>query len=161
MRTLLCIAASTATVLLLPWPASASAGEGEIILLREVPPRIAYREATPGPVISKVNASPRQQVINALDGTTAGRELSDDEFAQVGTGKPALGGDGPISTLPAALGSAGLNLGGGTIAGGASANLGGMNALIGAGAGAVGQATQGIGRTVNGMLGSMPAGVTQ
>jgi hypothetical protein len=112
-------------------------------------------------VISKVNASPRQQVINALDGTTAGRELSDDEFAQVGTGKPALGGDGPISTLPAALGSAGLNLGGGTIAGGASANLGGMNALIGAGAGAVGQATQGIGRTVNGMLGSMPAGVTQ
>lgn len=143
-------------------PCIAGAGEGEIIILREVSPRVAYRESQPGPVISKANASPRQQVLDALDGAASGRELSDDEFALVGTGKPAGGGNSPIAAISGTLGAAGASGGGTTAPGGASGVLGGMNALIGAaGGGTVGRATQDIGKTVNSMVGSMPAGVTQ
>lgn len=160
MKTLLFIAASTATVLLTP--GSTSAGEGEIILLREVPPRVAYRQAPPGPVISKANASPRQQVVDALDGTAAGRELTDDEFAQVGAGTPGVGANNPTAAMPATLGSVGVHGGGSTVPGGASGVLGGMNALIGgAGGGAVGRATQDLGKNISGMLGSLPAGATK
>ncbi len=157
MKTLLSIVTLTSLLV----PGIAGADKGEIIILREVPPRIAYREAPPGPVISKANASPRQQVIDALDGATSGRELTDDEFALVGAGKPATGANSPIAAMSGTLATGGAN-GGGTAPGGASGVLGGMNALIGAGGGgAVGRATQDIGKNVNGMLGSMPVGVTQ
>lgn len=145
-------------------PCIAGADEGEIIILREVSPRVAYREAQPGPVISKANVSPRQQVLDALDGAASGRELTDDEFALVDTGKPADGGNSPIAAISGTLDAAGARAGGGgtTAPGGASGVLGGMNALIGAaGGGTVGRATQDIGKTVNSMVGSMPAGVTQ
>ena len=136
-------------------PCVAGADKGEIIILREVPPRVAYREAPPGPVVSKANASPRQQVLDALDGATSGRELTDDEFALVGTGKPAGGGNSPVAAISGTLGAAG---GGGTVPGGASGVLGGMNALIGAaGGGAVVRATQDIGKTVNSVLGNLQA----
>ncbi len=159
MKTLLGLAAAS----LLASPGPAAAGEGEIVLLREVPPRIAYREAPPGPVISKANASPRDQVLGSLGEAGIGRELTDEEFAQVGVGKPVAGGNGPVGAVPATLGSAGIGGGGaGQAPGGVTGVLGGMNTLIGgAGGGAVGRATQDLGKNIGGMLGSLPAGATK
>lgn len=157
MKDILFVIAGIATVGIAPL--TAGAGEGEIIILREVPPRPAYRQGVPGPVVSKVNASPSQQVFDGLEGTAAFRELSDEEIALIGGEQGLAGTVRTMGVTPATLHSLGVRTGG-LVPGGASGVLGGMNALIGGAGvgGSVSQATQGIDKTVNGMLGSLPIG---
>jgi|GEM_PF-2933349 len=118
-------------------------GEGEIVIIRQVPPRIAYREAPPGPAVS-VEASPRRQVYDALElqngrvgstqGLLVGQELSEAEIAAISSSIPH-GNDigGPVfeslanpsggAVSPLAQGAAGARTGLSGIGGGAAAGI--------------------------------------
>lgn len=77
----------------LAWYATAAhADDSEIVLMREVPPRVAYRTAAPGPVSAGVVlTSPAARVVDAASGVRrpaglAESELSDAEAAGVAGG---------------------------------------------------------------------------
>lgn len=72
---------------------AAHADESEIVLMREVPPRVAYRPAAPGPVSAGVTlTSPAARVVDAASGVgspvtgLAESELSDAEAAGIAGG---------------------------------------------------------------------------
>lgn len=67
--------------------ANALHAEGDVVVHREVPSRIATRSAEPGPVVA-VEASPRSRVVQSLDISTTrsnsiSRELGDKDFAML------------------------------------------------------------------------------
>lgn len=131
---------------------------GEIVLLRDVAARPAYRMQPPGTALI-ANPSPRREVTNAL-GVDGMDELSDADYAAMESGvanlRPAAGHGRTVveqvtggvlgSTLGRADGEAG------TFAGGQ------LSRTIGGPMGAVGGATRGIGDQVRGALAQFPLG---
>jgi len=131
---------------------SAMAGDGVVVLQREVPVRPAIREGNPGRATS-VDVSPDDKVKAAVNGSKSSlksTELGDAEFATVSTGTPqALGtetnGAGAIGLSKSQLGSYGLNGAGGAYGSGQSLAPG----LTGT-----------VGSTVGGATGNIVGGIT-
>jgi len=126
---------------------------GEIVLLRDVHARPAYRPAPPG-IALIVDPTPRREVAHAL-GTG---ELSDEDFAALSSGQQLDVDHGP---MPARMTRQALD---GVLGQGPGAQLrgttGGTGAMGGS-LGAVGQATRGIGAQVTGALQQLPFGNPQ
>lgn len=131
---------------------------GEIVLLRDVAARPAYRMAPPGMALI-ADPKPKQEIAAALGsgGSNGMDELSDDDYAglgagQTGVGSAAHGGTTVERVTQQALGSTlgrssdGM-LGGSSLSGAMSGPLG-----------AVGNTTRGIGDTVRGALAQFPLG---
>lgn len=145
-------------------PADRQPKPGEIVVLRDVPPRIAYRPAPPGiPVL--VDAGPEEEVLGALGVSGGGLalvegigELTDHEIAAVvaETGTTVLTqGQGGMDLL---TGNEGRSLAGGAGVLGPNGPFagvlsgGGGGGLVGA---TVQRATAGIAGTINGALGAV------
>jgi hypothetical protein len=109
------------------------AGDGVVILQREVPTRPAVREGAPGRV-SSVDVSPDDKVNKAVNSN----ELSDADFAKISTGTAQIS-----STLTGQSNIAGLTNG----------------QLNGQGAGVGGGATGGIAPMINGAVGGATANI--
>lgn len=150
------------SVLALPIAAQASgarqgvkAQPSEIVLLRDVSARPAYRPAPPGMALI-ADPSPKREVGQAL-GTQSGMdELSDDDYAALGsnTGTGASHTQTSIErvtghTVNATLGKVTDN---GVLSGGQ------LSSAIGGPMGAVTGATRGIGDQVRGALAQFPLG---
>lgn len=131
---------------------------GEIVLLRDVHTRTAYRPAPPG-VALIADPSPQREVGAALGTSNGMAELSDDDFAGLGAGQavhtPHAGTTTVERVTSTALGGAVGRLGssnGGIISG--NQISGAMSGPLGA----VGNTTRGIGDTVRGALAQFPMG---
>jgi len=148
-----CLAAALAIALLLVGAGASASGArqgvkaqpGEIVLLRDVSARPAYRMAPPGMAIAAALGA---------GGTTNGMdELSDEDYAGMGAGQAASvatsGGTTVERVTQQALGGT-LGRGGDGMVG---SNLGGaMSGPLGA----VGSSTRGIADTVRGALAQFP-----
>lgn len=122
---------------------------GEIVVLRNVSARPAYREAPPGMALI-VNPSPRHELDRALNTG----ELSDDDYADLNA--DASGGvrAGHGTTVERISGSAlGGSLGG---TGASHGTSNGFSTVIAAPMGSLGRATGGIGNQVQGALSQLP-----
>ena len=121
---------------------------GDIVLLRTVPTRPAYRPAPPGMALM-VSPSPRSEV----DASLGAYELSDEDFAQLGA-SPS-----PAANLPS--NAAGHALDAMLVRGTGSATTvtgNGVSKTVAAPIGAVGDATRGFGDQVQGALAQLPFG---
>lgn len=125
-----------------------NAEPGELVLLRDVSARHAYRSPPPGMALI-VNPSPKAE-IDMMLGTG---ELSDAEYAALGAGSP---GPRPITTVEQMTSRAI----GGSLAGVTSHNGmlsgSGMTDALGGPMGAVGNVTRGVGDQVRGALSQFP-----
>lgn len=137
---------------------AAHADDGEIVLMREVPPRVAYRTAAPGPVSAGVVlTSPAARVVDATSGVggavtgLAESELSDAEAAGVAGGTL----ESPLRGL-AESGHSVTRSGTGA---GADSGLALNNGLAGPGSG-IGHTVGGAVNQATGHLGSAVLGVT-
>ena len=130
-------------------------GKGEMVLLRDVSARPAYRPAPPG-IALIVDPTPNRE-INASLGTG---EMSDDEFAGMATGQ--IGANGAQASLPARIVDRAL---GGSVGGlaGANGSLSGDGIARGVGGvtGTLGGATRSIAPTITGALSQFPLGGNQ
>ncbi|HAI94760.1 MAG TPA: hypothetical protein DCM36_08685 [Xanthomonadaceae bacterium] len=133
---------------------------GEMVLLRAVPARAAYRMAPPGQALI-VDPSPKNELAKALGtGTAAGTgELSDDEYASLGAGMAggsaqSGGGRTTVERVTGAAVSGNLRRLSGDD--GALGSTGGLAQTIGGPMGTVGNVTRGIGDQVRGALAQMP-----
>jgi hypothetical protein len=129
---------------------------GEMVLLREVSTRHAYRQQPPGMAVI-VDPSPQRELSRTLGTATGMEELSDGDYAALGAGAPmhAQGQPGTVSqvTSHAVNGSLGRVLGRDGVMSGN--RLGGS---ISGPMGNVGRATAGIGDHVRGALAQFPLG---
>jgi len=147
------------TGLLMALPITASAADahiatkakpGEIVLIRNVPARVAYRTEPPARALI-VNTSPRSEVAAAL-GT---EELSDADYA--GINSTSANGDSIHRTTVERMvtsslgGSVGLN---GSRTTSVSSN--GISNVVSGPMGAVGSTTRGIGNQVQSALAQLP-----
>lgn len=122
---------------------------GDVVVLRNVATRPAYRPAPPGMALM-VDPSPRHEIGRAL-GT---EELSDADYASLGA-TPAQGVRGG-TTVERVIGSAlGSSLGS---SGGRANNVAGngVSNVVSGPLGAVGNTTRGIGDQVRGALSQLP-----
>lgn len=141
-------------------PKQALAGDGEIVIIRDVPARIAYRHGEPGAVTARASTSQGALVNNSLGndksqkGNSMAKEISDNESATIHSGlKPssllldntARAGSYQAGTQPGSI--SGVNP-----AQGLGGALGGTGAAVG---NLVGRGTIDIGRTVTGALANM------
>jgi len=119
---------------------------GEIVLLRDVAARPAYRMAPPGMALI-ADPKPQHEIATALGsggGSSGMDELSDDDYAGLGagqTGRMAAPGGTTVERVTHQA------LGGNSLGGAMSGPLG-----------AVGNTTRGIGDTVRGALAQFPLG---
>lgn len=128
---------------------------GEIVLLRDVSARPAYRMAPPG-VALIADPKPQREIAAALGaGTTANGmdELSDEDYAGLGAGR--------ATTLAAPAGTTVERVTQQALGGTLGRNGDGMTgdalgAALGGPLGAVGNSTRGIGDTVRGALAQFP-----
>ncbi|KQO02392.1 MULTISPECIES: hypothetical protein [Stenotrophomonas] len=133
---------------------------GEIVLLRDVPTRPAYRMQPPGMALI-VDPSPRRELAAAL-GTGGGiDELDEDGYASIdsATDRPSSAHAGGTTVERVTGSMVGTTLGhamgeGGMLSGSQLART------IGGPMGAVGGATRGIGDQVRGALAQFPMGQT-
>ncbi|HDS0951409.1 TPA: hypothetical protein QDZ34_001409 [Stenotrophomonas maltophilia] len=131
---------------------------GEIVLLRDVAARPAYRMAPPGMALI-ADPKPQREIATALGsggGSSGMDELSDDDYAGLGAGQTAHVA-GPGGTTVERVTQQAL---GGTLGRSSDGAIGG-NGLGGAMSGplgAVGNTTRGIGDTVRGALAQFPLG---
>ena len=125
---------------------------GEMVLLRDVNARPAYRPAPPSTALI-VDPTPRREVAYVL-GTG---ELSDEDFAGMSTGQ-RVHADGP---LPARMTRQALDGVFDQGQGGTLVPTRGAATLGGAGGGVIGQTTRGIGAQVTGVLSQLPFGAAQ
>ncbi|HEY8329583.1 MAG TPA: hypothetical protein VIO59_14195 [Rhodanobacter sp.] len=121
---------------------------GDIVLLRNVSTRPAYRSAPPGMALM-VDPSPRHEIARAL-GT---EELSDADYASLGATPVRGNSHGTVieQTVGGAIGGA---LNGGNGRPGMSGD--GISNVVAGPLGAVGNATRGIGDQVRGALSQLP-----
>lgn len=129
---------------------------GEMVLLRDVATRPAYRMAPPG-VALIADPKPTAELASALGNGEAGgmQELSEDDYAGMGAGHAAgpagqAGTTVERTTQQALQGTLGRT--------GERALGGGLNSALGGPLGAVGSTTGGIGATVQGALAQFPLG---
>lgn len=128
---------------------------GEMVLLRDVNARNAYRPAPPS-VALIVDPRPNRVLHQAL-GTG---ELSDADFAAISSGQ-RLGAAGPASTVERSVGNAlGAGLGTGRVEHGGAMSGDGFGGASSGVLGTVGTTTRGIGAQVNGALSQLPFGQT-
>jgi hypothetical protein len=130
---------------------------GEIVLLRDVSARPAYRPAPPGMALI-ADPSPRRELGSAL-GAGGMSELSDDDYAAMGSGMAdgLANGHGQTTVERVTTGVVGGTLG--RVTGGDGMLSGNqMTRAIGGPMGAVGGATRGIGDQVRGALAQFPLG---
>ena len=121
---------------------------GDIVLLRNVSTRPAYRPAPPGMALM-VDPSPRHEIARAL-GT---EELSDADYASLGA--TPVQGSGHGSVVGQVVGDAiGSTLNGGNGHLGVSGD--GISNVVAGPLGAVGSTTRGIGDQVRGALSQLP-----
>ncbi len=116
-----CFAGLALLVLSVAWPPPAAlAGEGEIIILRKVPPRPAIRDAPPAPPLAvrtapDIDLSAVNRISGVvLDSTAAIRPLSDREAASI-SAEPVIGSGLPAKTSklgPSVLDALGQRRGG-------------------------------------------------
>jgi len=139
-----------------------TARPGEMVLLRDVHARTAYRPAPPGMALI-ADPSPQGEVSAALGTSHGMAELSDDDFAGLGAGQsvaPAHTGRTTVERVTTtALGGAVARLGSGNGSGNGGMMSG--NPISGALSGplsAMGSSTRGIGDTVRGALAQFPMG---
>ncbi|HEY0333981.1 MAG TPA: hypothetical protein VGC74_09765 [Stenotrophomonas sp.] len=131
---------------------------GEMVLLRDVATRPAYRPAPPG-IALIANPSPTRELSNTLGTDDGFAELSDDDFAAMGSGNGAVGAvpqPGHTTTVERMTnGVVGSTLG--RVAG-SDGLLSGNNLSqsINGPVGAVGNTTRGIGDHVLGALSQFP-----
>jgi len=128
---------------------------GEMVLLRDVNARHAYRPAPPS-VALIVDPTPNRTLHHAL-GTG---ELSDADFAAISSGQ-RLGAAGPASTVERTVGNAlgaGLGTGTGRAQHGGTMSGDGFGGSVGGPLGTVGTTTRGIGNHVTGALSQFPLG---
>jgi hypothetical protein len=130
-----------------------SAGEvlqaqpGDIVLTRNVPARIAYRQPVSPGMALVISPMPNQQLDNAL-GLSNG-EVSDDDAANLSASSPSSNTTTVGQALNNALGnSLGSHIGG--------SNGTAPGAAVGGSMGAIGNATGGIGGQVTGALSQIP-----
>ncbi len=128
---------------------------GEIVLLRDVSARPAYRMAPPGMALI-ADPKPQREIAAALGAGAPANgtdELSDEDYAGMGAGQAATA-TAPAGTtvervtqqaLGGTLGRHGDGMVGSSLGGAMSGPLG-----------AVGNSTRGIGETVRGALGQFP-----
>jgi hypothetical protein len=163
-RKTLAITTLLALSLLLPAVAAASgarqgvkAQPGEMVLLRDVSTRPAYRPAPPG-VALIVDPQPTREIAGALGTSRDMDELGDDDFAAMGSNTShGVSGAHQPTTVERVTGTAvGRTLGDATQNGMLSGNT--MTRAIGGPMGAVGNATRGIGDQVRGALAQFPIG---
>lgn len=128
--------------------AGVKAKPGEIVLLRDVATRPAYRQPLSPGMALIVNPSPRQQIDNSL-GLGHG-ELSDADVANLGA-TPRQGNTAIGRVLDRALGT---NLGHSANGGMVARN--GVSNVVGGSTGSIGSATRGIGEQVTGALSQLP-----
>lgn len=127
---------------------------GEMVLLRDVSARPAYRPAPPG-VALIADPSPRREVDGAL-GTSSGMdELSDDDYASLGS-NAGMSPHQQTTVERVTTGTVNTTLGRATTSGVLSGNT--LGRSIGGPMGAVGNATRGIGDQVRGALAQFPLG---
>lgn len=155
-------AALTVTLLTVGADAAASgarqgvkAQPGEIVLLRDVSARPAYRMAPPGMALI-ADPKPQREIASALGtgGASTGMdELSEEDYAGMGAGQAAAAAS-PRGTTVERVTQQAL---GGTLGrsndGMVGSSLGGA---LGGPLGAVGNSTRGIGDTVRGALAQFP-----
>lgn len=123
---------------------------GEIVLLRNVSARPAYREAPPGMALI-VNPSPQHE----LDRSLGTGELSDADYANLDATSSA-GNRTSNSTTVERMTSTALGGSIGTRAGGNGLSSNGFSNVIAAPMGNVGRATGSIGDQVQGALSQLP-----
>lgn len=158
MRTRCHAAALAAVCLALAVPATGIAADahravqakpGEIVMLRNVSTRPAYRQAPPGMALI-VNPSPKHEI----DGALGTGELSDADYASLDASPGA--GQAHATTVEHMVGNA---LGGTLGTGAAGRNdvaSNGMSQAMAGPMGAVGGTTRGIGNQVQGALSALP-----
>lgn len=140
------------------WVPSALGNPGDVVIVRKVEPRTAFRPGD-GPVTAKTNPGRQVQDNLGLDqhrGGTVGRELTHNEFANVATGVPMRTG-----TLAArSAGMAGAQTGAATGVGGGSHGLAAGSLMTGsmgaggAGGGAGAMAQQAAGQVMDALKGA-------
>ena len=139
------------------WAAGARTGveakPGEMVLLRDVSARAAYRPAPPGIAII-VDPTPTRELGNAL-GTG---ELSDEDFASLSTGNRLQLTQGSVETVAGGMASHATGSLGIVTSDGSMVSGDGISNALGAPMGAVGGATRGIGSRIQGALSSFPLG---
>jgi len=128
---------------------------GEIVLLRDVSARPAYRPAPPG-VALIADPSPRREVSGALGTPNGMDELSDDDYASLGSNAGTASPHHPTTVERVTTGTVNNTLGRATTSGVLSGNS--LGRSIGGPMGAVGNATRGIGDQVRGALAQFPLG---
>lgn len=138
------------------WAADAHTGvhaeRGEMVLLRDVNARHAYRPAPPS-IALIVDPTPTREIQQTL-GTG---EISDDEFAAMSSGQVDPRGGG--ATLPEQMTGQALQGTVGRLSGDSSVfSGGGFGRTVGGATGAVTGATRGIAPTVTGALSQFPLG---
>ena len=124
---------------------------GEIVVLRNVSARPAYRQASPGMALI-VDPSPRHE----LDGALGTGELSDDDYANLNATTSTRNRSAHGTTVERITGTAlGGSVGARTGAGnGVTSN--GFSNVIAAPMGGIGRATGGIGNQVQSALSLLP-----
>lgn len=127
-----------------------NAKPGEIVLLRNVATRPAYREPVSPGMALIVNPSPRQQIDNSLG--LGNGELSDADVANL-SATPQHGNTAIGRVLDRALGA---GLGHSTSDSGGTMARNGVSNVVGGSVGSIGSATRGIGAQVTGALSQLP-----
>ncbi|HDS0924430.1 TPA: hypothetical protein QDZ10_002920 [Stenotrophomonas maltophilia] len=128
---------------------------GEMVLLRDVSARPAYRPAPPG-VALIADPSPKREVAGALGTPTGMDELSDDDYASLGSNTGISAGHQQTTVERVTTGTINSTLGKATSTGVLSGSS--LGRSIGGPMGAVGNATRGIGDQVRGALAQFPLG---
>ncbi len=129
---------------------------GEMVLLRDVSARTAYRPAPPG-IALIADPTPNREISGAL-GTSGGMdELGDDDFASMGSNSGVGPAGHPQTTVERVTGGTiNATLGRATQNGVLSGS--GLTQSMSTPLNAVGNATRGIGDTVRGALSQFPMG---
>ena len=149
---------------------SAQGQEGEIIVLRQVPPRVAYRQGLPAPPVT-VRMSPAREVLAGADAVIRGSGTIGPTVADVVVGVPMVevltnAEAATIAAGPSPVGAAGPGPSGDWLGiaargenGGASRGMGalqGLGPLLSqAGAAAGGQVTRATGRLADTIMGAV------
>ncbi|UNK58740.1 hypothetical protein MNQ95_06555 [Pseudoxanthomonas daejeonensis] len=131
------------------------ADRGEIVLLRDVSARPAYRQAPPG-IALIVDPTPTREIHQSL-GTG---EMTDEDFATMSSGQVDARGGG--ATMPAQMTDRALQGSMGRLTGESSVFSGSsFGRSVGGATGAVTGATRGIAPTITGALSQLPMGGSQ
>lgn len=129
---------------------------GEMVLLRDVSTRPAYRPAPPGMALI-VDPSPKRELGKALGVDIGMDELSDADYAQMGSSLGEVQ-QRPQTTVERVTGTAVTGAMGRVTGDGGMLSGNQLSQAIGGPMGAVGGATRGIGDQVRGALAQFPLG---